>query len=215
MEQREEQERPAHPRRERLRAQLGAAVVVGVRLGARQGGRHGRATAPEHENPDTVELYGRKLLFDFNFVEKPWPITVTNAQRWWSPPFLIHYEKAPIRAAIADRVELYSESFRRWEFRLAYEQLCFSVHDTKTERLIGGEDGDIPVMVLCGTLDNDLGAKIYDNSVALEGYLRTQKRQRGRAVWISGGHSIHDEAPQVLGEEVHRFLRKYASPAGA
>ncbi|MFK7985936.1 MAG: alpha/beta fold hydrolase [Sandaracinaceae bacterium] len=167
-----------------------------------------RALAPDQTFDGGDVPLGRKLYFDFNFVDKPWPMTLRNAQRWWSTAFLLHLKNAPIDAAIADRVELYGSNFRAWQMRLAYEQLCFSVHHTNTRRLIGGEDGRHPVLLLCGDQDNDLGAKIFDNTVELERYLREDKQQAGRSTWFTGaGHSIHDECPAVLAEVVHRFVK--------
>jgi len=166
-----------------------------------------KTTAPDFADAQSDVPFGRKLYFDFNFVDAPWPVSTRNCVRWWSAAFLTHYDGAPIDAAIADRLETYGESMRQWQFRLAYEQLCFSIHDTKTKRLIGGEAGARPVLILCGEKDNDLGATIYDNSQALEKYLREDKKQVGRAVWIEdGGHSIHDECPHVLAEELHAFM---------
>lgn len=166
-----------------------------------------KATAPDRTFDDGDELLGRKRYFDFNFVDKPWPLTLRNAQRWWSTAFLIEMNNAPVEAAIADRLELYGANFRKWQMRLAYEQLCFSIHHTHTRHLVGGEEGTRPVLLMCGDQDNDMGAKIFDNMVELERYLREDKRQVGQSTWFVGaGHSIHDECPVRVAETLHRFV---------
>ena len=115
-----------------------------------------------------------------------------------------------MRAAITDRLELYGENLRRWQFRLAYEQLCFSILRGGRQAMVGGSPkvGMRPVLMMCGTQDNDVGANIFDRSQDLAHFLEARQHP-GDAVWIEGaGHSIHDECPEIVAEEIHELVTK-------
>jgi len=181
------------------------------------------ATTPEFDAPrghlpgissddeDARFPLGRESYFGFNFEKQA--DNSRSVERWWGPTFRATSKgKSHIRGALTDRLEVYNERMRRWQCRLAYEQLCFSIHRHGLDALIGGDDtaGLRPVLLLCGTKDNDFGAKIFDNAKALASRL-AKRGHPGGAVWLDGaGHSIHDECPAQVAAAIHAFLQRTA-----
>jgi pimeloyl-ACP methyl ester carboxylesterase len=156
----------------------------------------------------------RDDYFRFNFTDETPGIRKPNTSSWWSPRFLATKDGlAHLDGAIDDRIELYREPLRRMQYRLAYEQFCFSL---RTPKIVGFKDRfpdvgaatkakagvparpAIPLLLMCGTADNQTFVNIFDRMKDLAA-TKTALGQPGRAVWFEGaGHSIHDECPDQV-----------------
>lgn len=158
--------------------------------------------------PPNSALVGRTRYFVFNFVEDHPPFTGHNFQAWWSAAFLAtDLGKSHANGAIDDRLELYREDLRRMQFRLAYEQLCFSM--SRPDRLdeVGGHSdtpSERPLLLLCGTEDNQPNVNIWDR---MQDLAKAKRNHTGQAVWIQGsGHSLHDECPGQVAKYLREFI---------
>lgn len=150
----------------------------------------------------------RPRFFSFNFEDQS-AFQKAGYRFWWSERFLRKHGEAHKDAAIADRLEHYGEAYRRWQFRLAYEQLCFSFRRGGRIAKIGVRpNGErVPMLLLCGEEDNHMGAHIADR---MKDLAKAKASHPGRAVWIeNAGHSLHDECPGLLATELHSFLSKH------
>ena len=138
-----------------------------------------------------------------------WESIGPQADRWyregWEP------EKSKYKAAAeGDREELYSANYRRWHWRVAYEQLCFMHQEppapgglprfeTIHSRVLfgaGGEDNETP------------GENLWDNAIDLaEQMLHVQ----GHTLFLeSTGHAIVAERPRELAIELGRYLPSHS-----
>ena len=115
--------------------------------------------------------------------------------------------KSHMNGAIDDRLELYREDLRRMQFRLAYEQLCFSM--SRPDRLdeVGGlsdTPSERPLLLMCGTEDNQPNVNIWDR---MQDLAKAKRNHTGHAVWIKGsGHSLHDECPGQVAKYLREFI---------
>jgi alpha-beta hydrolase superfamily lysophospholipase len=171
----------------------------------------GNATMPEFLDPGaTVEglvPLARARLFSFNFEDQN-ALQKASYKLWWSEPFLEQHGGQK-DLAIADRLEHYGETYRRWQFRLAYEQLCFSFRRGGRIAKIGVRpDGSkLPLFLACGEHDNFIGAHIADR---MKDLANEKAAHPGRALWIANaGHSLHDECPHTLATALDAFLREH------
>ena len=158
--------------------------------------------------PPVTAWVGRSRYFTFNFVEDHQPFTGHNFQAWWSAAFLAtDLGKSHMNGAIDDRLELYREDLRRMQFRLAYEQLCFSM--SRPDRLdeVGGlsdTPSERPLLLMCGTEDNQPNVNIWDR---MQDLAKAKRNHTGHAVWIKGsGHSLHDECPGQVAKYLREFI---------
>ena len=154
---------------------------------------------------------GRRAYFFFNFIEDHEPFTGHNFESWWSPDFLATADgKSHREGAIDDRLEQYCEGHRRAQYRLAYEQLCFSLKSPAPGRLaeVGGKKAASarPLLLLCGTADDQPNVNIFQRMKDLAA-VKTAQGHPGRAVWIEGGgHSLHDECPAQVAALLHELI---------
>lgn len=154
---------------------------------------------------------GRHAYFFFNFIEDHQPFAGHNFQSWWSPAFLDGAAgKAHREGAIDDRLEQYTEGHRRAQYRLAYEQLCYSMKSPTPGRLaeVGGKKAATarPLLLLCGTADDQPNVNIFQRMKDLA-TVKAAQGHPGRAVWIEGaGHSLHDECPGQVATFLHAFI---------
>lgn len=156
--------------------------------------------------PDEVVATGATRYFTFNFTEDHQPFTGLGFQSWWSEAFLnTDLGKSHVNGSIDDRLELYREANRRMQFRLAYEQLCFSVRDRLDQ--VGGESDtpvERPLLLLCGTKDDQAHVNIFQR---MQDLAHAKRNQTGRAIWIDGaGHSLHDECPGQVATYLKAFI---------
>ncbi|TXH69122.1 MAG: alpha/beta hydrolase [Lysobacteraceae bacterium] len=106
---------------------------------------------------------------------------------------------ASISGARADRKEMYNRFFRRWHWRVAFEQLLFS------HRAFGRNE--LPrarMLLLAGDQDDHLGAHIYDATKDLSVTMITTPG--ARRLMQRTGHSIHNERPVWLAQQIAAFL---------
>jgi pimeloyl-ACP methyl ester carboxylesterase len=109
-------------------------------------------------------------------------------------------------AARADRRELYDHAHRVMCLALGYEQTIYSITETPRGHAaprfarIGA-----PVLVMAGTRDDDL-LDIHREVGKLAARMRSHGR-KGRVVRMDACHSIHDERPRALANEIDTFLR--------
>jgi pimeloyl-ACP methyl ester carboxylesterase len=158
--------------------------------------------------PPDVAALGSTRYFDFNFTEDHQPFTGLGFQSWWSAKFLdSDIGKSHENGAIDDRLELYRETLRRMQFRLAYEQLCFSMRTPDRLDHVGGASdtpSERPLLLLCGTEDNQSHVNIFDR---MKDLAHAKRNQTGHAVWIEGaGHSLHDECPAQVAKYLASFV---------
>lgn len=172
----------------------------------------GNATMPEMLDLGAVVNglvpIARPRLFSFNFEDQN-AFQKASYRFWWSEAFLEKHEDAHKYLAIADRLEHYGEAYRRWQFRLAYEQLCFSFRRGDRISKIGVRpDGAlVPLLLLCGQQDNFVGAHIADR---MRDLATAKADHPGHAVWVTNaGHSLHDECPKLLASELHAFVAAF------
>ncbi len=157
--------------------------------------------------PDSAWV-ARVRYFVFNFIEDHQPFAGHNFESWWSAEYLKSDQgKSHMNGAIDDRLELYRDSLRRMQFRLAYEQLCFSMSRPNRLDQIGGltdTKSERPLLLLCGTEDNQPNVNIWDR---MQDLAKAKRNHTGHAVWIKGaGHSLHDECPAQVAQYIQQLL---------
>ncbi len=110
-----------------------------------------------------------------------------------------------IQGGVRDIAEVYCEQYRRWHWRVAFEQLLFSHRDT----VPGGSGAlysrmDRPLLLLSGKHDSYDFAHIFDRSRDMA---RDLSALPGRGVFLEHtGHSIHVERPRFLGTQIVDFV---------
>lgn len=168
----------------------------------------GAATSKEVEGASPT---GRRAYFYFNFIEDHPPFAGHNFESWWSAEFLASPEgKSHREGAIDDRLEQYCEGHRRAQYRLAYEQLAFSIKSPAPGRLalVGGKSAASarPLLLLCGTADDQPHVNLWQRMKDLAA-AKVAQGHPGRAVWIEGaGHSLHDECPAQVARLLHEHI---------
>jgi pimeloyl-ACP methyl ester carboxylesterase len=112
-----------------------------------------------------------------------------------------------LAAARRKRQEVYNVDYRRWTYRLSYDQLQFSHKD----RALGVPYSRIrvPTMLAAGDADNFGFAHIRDRTI--EANLRMSAPGR-TYVLANTGHSIHNERPGWLADAIDAFLREFGLP---
>ncbi|GAB5541172.1 MAG: hypothetical protein SangKO_009320 [Sandaracinaceae bacterium] len=157
----------------------------------------------------------RKQFFFQNFDKNICNIKPKTAQMWWRSDWVhdgVQMQQAYIDAARVSRQEVYGEHYRRFTWRLAYEQLLFSFR-TPTKagalpryHLIGQK---MRSLLLTGQKDAFDFADIYAATDLLAKNL-DQLHRLGRCYLLTDtGHSIHDERPVFLAREIDAFLRAH------
>ncbi len=139
-----------------------------------------------------------------NQVFKGGDIEPAQAPYWyrddWKPCKQFHIDMAHF-----DRQEIYNGSFRRWHWRVAYEQLIFSHLDPAT---IGGSPRYASIrstmLLAAGELDNNPLLGLY---VPTQDLARLMVNTPGHTLFLlDTGHSIHNERPLVLARAILDFL---------
>jgi pimeloyl-ACP methyl ester carboxylesterase len=115
----------------------------------------------------------------------------------------------PLKDAFLDasrraRQEIYDADYRRWTYRLSYDQLQFSHKD----RHLGVPYSRIrvPTLLAAGDGDNFGFARIRDRTVEAS---ERMTAPGPTFVAISTGHSIHNERPQWLAQVLSEFLHEF------
>lgn len=135
--------------------------------------------------------------------DAPLPLVRAQPTLWFKGMPL---EAEHTAAARADRRELYDHAHRVTCLALGYEQTIYSITETPRgharPRFARIES---PVLVLAGSRDDDL-LDIHREVGKLAARMRSHGR-RGRVVRMDACHSIHDERPRTLANEIDAFLR--------
>lgn len=121
----------------------------------------------------------------------------------WEPCKTLHIEASRIA-----RREIYNKYYRRWHWRVAGEQLIYSHVDR-----VNHEDSSSPYryelnqvrqLLVAGDQDNFVGSNIFDATRKLAALMVNTP---GRSLFLlNTGHSIHDERPGYLAEQIAKFL---------
>ncbi|MCZ7678789.1 MAG: hypothetical protein M5U28_08470 [Sandaracinaceae bacterium] len=114
-----------------------------------------------------------------------------------------------INRVLWDRRELYGAEYRRWHWRLAYEQLLFS-HVTPIDGVAPWQRIRGPVLLLAGARDNFRWTHIYERTRDLAWRLATRGVHGACLLLRNTGHSIHDERPRLLAGAIDRFIERYS-----
>lgn len=155
-----------------------------------------RTRMQERDFPERRQEYIKQVFDDSTrvFAVKP------QGEYWyrdddWEPCKTLY-----LRGSREDRREIYNESFRRWHWRVALEQMLFS-HRHPVSRL---EKMQGRLLFMTAEGDDYPWTHIHDSTrdmaylmVTTPGSLRLLKKT---------GHSIHDERPRQLAFEIHSFL---------
>lgn len=152
--------------------------------------------------PSFGEAIGRRSeyffqVFDENHNIIGFKVSYPQGEYWYRNDWPC--KPASISAARADRKEMYNRFFRRWHWRVAFEQLLFS------HRAFGRSE--LPrarMLLLAGDQDDHLGAHIYDATKDLSVTMITTPG--ARRLMKNTGHSIHNERPAWLARQIAEFL---------
>ena len=105
-----------------------------------------------------------------------------------------------------DRKELYAANYRRWHWRVAYEQLCFMHQEPPVpDGLPRFETIHSRVLFAAGGEDNETpGENLWDNSIDLA---EQMVHVQGHTMFVTEtGHAIVAERPRELAIELARYL---------
>lgn len=121
----------------------------------------------------------------------------------WEPCKTLHIEASRIA-----RREIYNKYYRRWHWRVAGEQLIYSHVDR-----VNHEDSSSPYryelnqvrqLLVAGDQDNFVGSNIFD---ATRNLAAVMVNTPGRSLFLlNTGHSIHDERPGYLADQIAKFF---------
>jgi len=105
-----------------------------------------------------------------------------------------------LKGAREDRREIYNESFRRWHWRVALEQMLFShrVPISRLEKIQGR------LLLMTAEGDDYPWTHIHDSTRDMA--YRMGTTPGSLRLLKNTGHSIHDERPLQLAYEIGRFL---------
>jgi pimeloyl-ACP methyl ester carboxylesterase len=118
--------------------------------------------------------------------------------------------------------EIYNDRFRRWHFRVAFEQLIYSHWDSDNPSpAVDPDPRNDPaagparysqirarLLLAAGEDDNFFPEKLFDET---KGLATPMTRLEGEAFFVDDtGHSIHTEKPAFFAGEILRFL--FATP---
>jgi pimeloyl-ACP methyl ester carboxylesterase len=134
----------------------------------------------------------------------------TQPEQWYSPNW--GCKKEYIDNARLDIQERYNARFRRWHFRVGLEELLFS-HWTRDMKVTGTNRTN--TLLIAGHDDNaGHGDQVQQDRPAI--YSWTQKlaekmagspRTPGDSLFLlNTGHSIHNERPLLLAQQIIRFI---------
>ena len=170
-----------------------------------------------HEGPQSRldyfhEVYEGPVLPPIVTTLLPFIAPHTQPDLWyrsgWEPCKRLH-----IAGSRLARREIYDESFRRWHWRVAGEQLIFS-HVDRTDHNDSStsfrhELNRVNQLLIAGESDNFEGTQIYD---ATRWMAARMVNTQGRSLFLrETGHSVHFERPAFLAKQIAGFLP--AAPA--
>jgi alpha-beta hydrolase superfamily lysophospholipase len=167
-------------------------------VGKHEAVRVTRDRANEGESDESRYNYFYQVFGHYQLIEGD------QSDRWyrngWEPCKAQHRLGARF-----DREEIYSDQFRRWHWRVAHEQLMF-MHFEATQPGAHPRFKNIQSRLLLGAgeADNTPPDKLWDNTRELSlNMINTE----GTTMWFRNtGHSIQNERPQALAEEIARFM---------
>ena len=113
-------------------------------------------------------------------------------------------KSAFLAAARSKRQEVYNVDYRRWTYRLSYEQLQFSHKDRDLG--VPYKRIHVPTMLAAGDGDNYGFAHIRDRTVEAHDRMTAPGPTY---VLANTGHSIHNERPRWLAGAIDAFLREF------
>jgi pimeloyl-ACP methyl ester carboxylesterase len=125
-----------------------------------------------------------------------------QASMWYREGWRL--KEAFLAAARRKRQEVYNVDYRRWTYRLSYDQLQFSHKDRDLG--VPYTRVTVPTMLAAGDGDNFGFAHIRDRTV--EAGERMTAPGPTYVVWRTG-HSIHNERPRWLAGAIDSFLREF------
>jgi pimeloyl-ACP methyl ester carboxylesterase len=100
--------------------------------------------------------------------------------------------------------EIYDARFRRWHYRLAYEQLVFSHLEVRDDGRRRFERITAPLLLLAGEEDDSMPMSTWSFAHRLAAHLTGP----GRSVFLEDtGHAMHSERPRLVGAVIWAFLR--------
>lgn len=114
-----------------------------------------------------------------------------------------------IQRALFDRREVYDSLYRRWHWRVVYEQLVFS-HVQPANGVAPWERIRGPLLLLAGSHDNFMWSHIYERTRDLALRLGSIGVRGACLLLGDTGHSIHDERPAFLADALDTFIDRYA-----
>jgi hypothetical protein len=157
------------------------------------------------------EVAGTRAAFLFDVFKAstsigPIPIVLPQGDYWyradWQP-----CKGRLLEAAQWERREVYCREYRQMHYRMDWEQLIYSYNDpdhgSHTPRY---ESFRSRLLLASGSMDNNSpSTQIYGSCLTLAQRLeRTQTH--GRTFFVEHtGHSIHDERPQLMAEQIDAF----------
>lgn len=107
--------------------------------------------------------------------------------------------------------EIYHPWFRRWCAAMAHEQLAYSFRSGDTAAPLGGWPVDavtIPLLLMTGAADEVMFADICSATQSIGNRAQRLGAPHGyQLTFPTTGHSIHDERPEQLAQEIDLFLR--------
>lgn len=130
----------------------------------------------------------------------------TQADYWyrggWRP-----CKRILIEEGLKQLSEVYEARFRRWHYKVAFEQLIFS----HIERVPGAsgrwfERIEVPLLLVAGRDDNSVPVKTYDFLQRLAPHLTMPGET---LFFMHTGHALHSERPRLLAQEIYGFVHDH------
>lgn len=108
-----------------------------------------------------------------------------------------------IGAGLRHRAEVYDAAYRRWHYRVAYEQLVFSHVDPDDDGVRPFSRIAIPFLLMAGEEDDAMPIATYSFVERLAPHLTAPGRT---ILWQDTGHAIHRERPLEMASQIAAFL---------
>jgi pimeloyl-ACP methyl ester carboxylesterase len=145
-----------------------------------------------------------KQVFDDSIVLAKGLKSSTQPEMWYAdgwPP-----KNQFIAVARGVREEVYTDFYRRFCWRIAFEQLVMSFHVTSNDADAQHRAIQEPVLLASGADDNYNWANIYERTRDLANRLEERAVTGGAYLLAATGHSIHDERPKFFAAKLLEFL---------
>ena len=105
-----------------------------------------------------------------------------------------------IGGARSDRHETYTAAYRRWHWRISFEELIWDWEDSRVQ------DFKVRLLLGAGSYDDTFPADIYSNTVTVANQLTGTNADS--FFLLNTGHSIHAERPIALARKTSSFLAR-------